>query len=338
MSAGPPLGQPWCANIGSNPNINRDPPPPPLNVVQGSAPPASGGQAFIERQQSPIYGPPVPIGVAPSFGIAPPFGAGIGLGMLPPMPFMDPFMYGGGGPLAPIRSGNFIPGAQGGIGFGLHAAGGMPFPPPPPGALATGVVPAFAPAAPLWAGGGLAYGNVPTVAGGAMGGMMGGMISPMVGMGGMGIPGYRPAPMAMDGNGGAPPQPEQGDITQIPGGVPPGITHVEAGEHTIFIQIKGNVCPWLSPGAQFLTEVLNISSSTGLNRLIQICNNNAGSDDCENLAITECIELGNGLWEKGQTFKYGDAVARVLTMKDAGWDNKRNRTGGQSLHIWLHRI
>lgn len=227
-----------------------------------------------------------------------------------------------------------MPGAHGGIGFGLHAAGGMPFPPPPPGALSTGVVPAFAPTAPLWSTGGLAFGNIPAVAGGIMPPMM-----PMMGGIGMGLPGYRPAPVAVDGNLGAgPPQPEQGDVTQIPGGVPPGVTHVEASEHTLFVQIKGNVCPWLSPGAQFVTEMFNISSSTGLNRLIQVCNNNASADDCENMAITECIELGNGLWEKGQTFKYGDAVARVLTMKDAGWDNTRNRTGGQSLHIWLHRI
>ena len=106
MSAGPPLGQPWCVNVGNNPNINRDPPPPPLNVVQGvSSSAAAGGQVVVEHQQAPIYGPPVPIGIAPPIGIVPPFGTGIGLGMLPSVPFMDPFMYGGGGPLAPIRSG-----------------------------------------------------------------------------------------------------------------------------------------------------------------------------------------------------------------------------------------
>lgn len=103
MSAGPPLGQPWCANVGNNPNINRDPPPPPLNVVQGGPPAAAGGHIVVEHQQAPIYGPPVPIGIAPPVGIVPPFGVGVGLGMLPP--FMDPFMYGCGGPLAPIRSG-----------------------------------------------------------------------------------------------------------------------------------------------------------------------------------------------------------------------------------------
>ena len=109
MSAGPPLGQPWCTNVGSNPNINREPPPPPLNVVQGSAsvpaPAAAGGQVVVEHQIAPIYSPPVPIGIAPPVGLIPPFGAGFGQGMLPPVPFMDPFMYGGGGPLAPIRTG-----------------------------------------------------------------------------------------------------------------------------------------------------------------------------------------------------------------------------------------
>ncbi|KAF2134490.1 hypothetical protein P153DRAFT_362256 [Dothidotthia symphoricarpi CBS 119687] len=158
-------------------------------------------------------------------------------------------------------------------------------------------------------------------------------------MGGGGMyPHDRPAPMFVDGNGGPPAQPEQGEITAIAGGVAPGITLVESAEHTIVVQVKGNVCPWLSPGAQFPVERFQMASTTGLNRLIQVCNNGAPADDCENMAVTECIELGNGLWEKGQTFKYNDAVSRVLTLKDAGWDNKRNRQGGQSLHLWSHRI
>lgn len=229
-----------------------------------------------------------------------------------------------------------MPGAHGGIGFGLHAAGGMPFPPPPPGALGTGVVPPFAPMNPFMSSVGLGFGNVPAMAGG----MMAPMMPMMGGMGGMGLPpaGYRPAPIAIDGNGGANTDPVQADVTQIAGGVPPGATHVEAAEHTLFIQIKGNVCPWLSPCAQLMTEMMHISSSTGLNRLIQVCNNGASPEDTENMAVSECIELGNGLWEKGQTFKYNDAVSRVLTMKDAGWDNTRNRTGGQSLHLWLHQL
>ena len=353
MSAGPPLGHPWLANVGNNPNINRDPPPPPLHAgpgAQAPPPPAAAGhqQVVVEQQHAPVYGPPVPIGIAgPPLGFAPPFGVGLGIGAFPPLVpppigVMDPFLFGGGyfgnggGPLAPIRAGNFLPGAHAGIGFGLHA-GGMPFPPPPPGAIA-GVVPPFAPAAPLWApGGGLAFGNVP-----AMGVGVGGVIPPMIGVGGMmgaAAPMQaRPAPIVHDGNMGFPAQPEQQEITQIAGGIPPGVALVEAAEHSIIIQIKGNVCPWLSPGAQFQVEPLALASTTGLNRLIQVCNNGASAEDCENMAITECIELGNGLWEKGQTFKYNDAVSRVLTMKDAGWDNTRNRTGGQSLHLWLHRI
>jgi hypothetical protein len=350
MSGGPPLGQPWLANVGNNPNINREPPPPPINAgsapQQPQAPPAAAGgqqQIVVEQQHNPIYGPPLPIGIGgPAFGIAPPFCVGIGAfpPVFPPVGVMDPFMMMGGGPpygggpLGPIRTGNFLPGAHHGIGFGLHGANGVPFPPPPPGAIA-GMVAPFAPAAPLWAGGGLAFGNIP-----AMGGVMpmGGMM-----MGGM-MPGmagsqhFRPAPMVHDGNFGFQNQPAQEDPTQIAGGIPPGVALIESAEHTIFMRIQGNICPWLSPGTQLHMEPLAAASTTGLNRLIQICNGCPPADELENMAVTECIELGSGLWEKGQTFKYNDAVSRVLTMKDAGWDNTRNRSSGQTLHLWGHRV
>lgn len=342
-------GGPWLANVANNPNINREPPPPPLNAPPAGVPhAAAGAQVVVEQhQQNPIYSPPIPVGIGgPAFGGLPPFGVGVGIGAFPPIypPFvpagaMDPAFFGMAhgmqGFLAPIRTGNFLPGAHHGIGFGLHAGGGVPFPPPPPGAIA-GVVPPFAPATPLWAGGGLAYGNVPAVGvGGVMaGGMMPGMM-PNMGGGAMHT---RPAPMAHDGNMGFPAQPPQQEPTQIAGGIPPGVTLIESAEHTIVIHLKGQVCPWLSPGASFLTEPLAFGSSTGLNRLIQVLNDGKPDDQCENMAITECIELGNGMWEKGQTFKYNDAVSRVLTMKDAGWDNTRNRTNGQSLHLWCHRI
>ncbi|KAF1916073.1 hypothetical protein BDU57DRAFT_214400 [Ampelomyces quisqualis] len=330
---------PHHANIANNPNINRNPPPPPLNAPHQGAQPQ---QVVVEQhhQQAPIYGPPVGIGISgpAAFGIAPPFGVGVGIGAFPP-PIYPPFGFAGGamdpamfgvahgmqGPLAPIRTGNFLPGAHHGIGFGLHGAGGVPFPPPPPGAIA-GVVPPFMPAAPLWNGGALAFGNVP-VHGVGMG-MMGGANTMHT----------RPAPVVHDGNMGFPAQPEQQDVTQISGGIPPGVVMVESAEHSIALWIKGNVCPWLSPGAQFQIECLAFGSTTGLNRVIQVLNDGKPDAECENMAVTECIELGNGMWEKGQTFKYNDAVSRVLTMKDAGWDNKRNRAGGQSLHLWCHRI
>jgi hypothetical protein len=35
-------------------------------------------------------------------------------------------------------------------------------------------------------------------------------------------------------------------------------------------------------------------------------------------------------WEKGQTFKYNDAVSRLYSSKDAGWDDTRTRAGGKS--------
>ncbi|EMD66679.1 hypothetical protein GGP41_008087 [Bipolaris sorokiniana] len=341
MSAGPPPGHPWPVNVGNNPNINRDPPPPPIHGFGGpipqaplapvpaaapSAPAVAAGpaQVVVEQQHhhNPIYGPPLPIGI----GAFPP--------VLPhPLGLMDPFLL-GGGPLAPIRTGNFLPNAQYGIGFGLHATG-VAFPPPPPSAMA-GVLQPFAAPAPLWnpTAAGLAFGNVPA-AGVAV------VVPPLMnvmGAGGAATQHHRPAPLFHDGNNGHHAQPAQADVSQIAGGIPPGVMLVESAEHTIFMRITGNVCPWLSPGASFGIEQLAAASTTGLNRLIQICHDGVPEEELEGTAITECIELGNGLWEKGQTFRYNDAVSKVLTLKDAGWDNTRNRVGGNSLHLWGHRV
>jgi hypothetical protein len=350
MSAGPPFGHPWPVNVGNNPNINRDPPPLPVGAPIPQAPPAPApapaaaaagpAQVVVEQQyHNPIYGPPLPIGIAPPFSID----IGAFPPVFPPLGIMDPLFVGGagfmppppgGGPLAPIRTGNFLPNAQYGIGFGLNVQG-VPFPPPPPGAV-PGVLPPFAPAAPLWTAAGaagLAFGNVPAAAGGVVAPV------PMV-MNAMGAASQhqRPAPLFHDGNHGHHAQPAQADVSQIAGGIPAGVMLVESAEHTIFIRITGNVCPWLSPGASFAVEQLAAASTTGLNRLIQICNDGIPEDELEGTAVTECIELGNGLWEKGQTFRYNDAVSKVLTMKDAGWDNTRNRVGGNSLHLWGHRV
>ncbi|EMD97273.1 hypothetical protein COCC4DRAFT_197757 [Bipolaris maydis ATCC 48331] len=356
MSAGPPPGHPWPVNVGNNPNINRDPPPPPIHGLGGpipqappapvpaAAPAAAAGpaQVVVEQQHhhNPIYGPPLPIGIAPPLDI--------GIGAFPPVPphpplgLVDPFFLGGGftpggGPLAPIRTGNFLANAQYGIGFGLHSTG-VAFPPPPPGAVA-GVLQPFAAPAPLWSpapAAGLAFGNVPAV--GGVVARVPPLVNVVVGAGGAATQHHRPAPLFHDGNNGHHAQPAQADVSQIAGGIPPGVMLVESAEHTIFMRITGNVCPWLSPGALFGIEQLAAASTTGLNRLIQICHDGAPEEELEGAAVTECIELGNGLWEKGQTFRYNDAVSKVLTLKDAGWDNTRNRVGGNSLHLWGHRV
>jgi hypothetical protein len=133
---------------------------------------------------------------------------------------------------------------------------------------------------------------------------------------------------------GPPPQP-QPDITVVSGGVPPGVTNVAAEEYTIVIHIKGMLPPWTTPGQPLHCESLSLDSTTSLNRLIQVCREN---EDCEGWAITECIELGSGVWEKGITFVYGTPTAITGTLKGVGWTNARNRHGGQSLHIFCHKV
>ena len=244
-------------------------------------------------------------------------GMGMGMGMMGMPMGMTP------GSLAPPRLGAYMKyphlAGYGGLGFGGMGYGGLGFPPPPLGM--GGVVPPFAPGNPLWAGGALGMGM-------GMGGL--GMYP------GFGLFGERPPPVVQDsGTNNGPVPPAQPDITVIPGGVPPGVTNVAADEYTIVILIRANIEPWIHGIQPLSCEALNIDSNSSLNRLIQVCREN---QDCEGWAITECIELGNGYWEKGITFTYGSPTAITGTLKGVGWTNARNRHGGQSLHIFCHKV
>lgn len=273
---------------------------------------------------------------------------GLGLGMGMPLPFGPSLGFGGvqsAGPLAPPRMPWNTPGLLGNPST-QHGAcvPGMPWlgfercldgPPVPP--EVAGCVPPFAPGQPLWSGGG-----IPGLGGMGVGmgmGMMGMGMGMGVGMGmgaGMGFwPGmHRPAPGIMT-EALAEAQPPQGEITSLPGGVPPGMTLVESTEHTIVHLLKGPVFPWLNHGMPMEVEVLYVSCSTSINRLIQVCNDN---QDCEGYGVSEVHEMVNGQWEKGQTFVYDEPMSMVLTLGDAGWNKERNRPGGRSLHIYFHKV
>ncbi|KAF2797707.1 hypothetical protein K505DRAFT_414863 [Melanomma pulvis-pyrius CBS 109.77] len=336
----PPFGHPWLADVGRNPNINRDPPPPPVDgVVPGAAPPGHilvngpSAQPQVVMQAAPAANavlvdagmPPVGIGFAPpgmGYGLdpyGPGYGLGMGLGMGVGMGMGMGYNSGG---LAPPQLGAYMKyphlSGYGGMGYGgLGYGAGLGFPPPPLG-MGGMAPPPFAPGNPLWAGGGM--GGL----GMGMGGMYGGLF------------GEQPAPGVHDnGHNNGPVPPTQPDITVVSGGVPAGVTNVAAEEYTIVIRIKTHIEPWLQPMQPMVCESLNIDSSTSLNRLIQVCRENL---ECEGWAITECIELGNGLWEKGITFIYGTPTAITGTLKGVGWTNARNRVGGQSLHIYCHKV
>lgn len=263
-------------------------------------------------------------------GPIPPPMMGMGYGM--PMPFGPMFPFGhiqSAGPLAPPRLPWNTPGLMGNPSTSYGACvPGIPwlgFPggdvlPEPPGT--NGCIPPFIPGAPLWS-----AGAIPAV-GTGMGMPVG------FGMGGFWPGMHRPAPPVIT-EAVAPEQPKQGDITSLPGGVPPGATLVQPDAHSIVHVLKGPHMPWLNHSMPMEVEILYVSCSTSINRLIQVCNNN---QDCEGWGLSECHEMVNGTWEKGQTFVYGEPMSMVLTLGDAGFDKKRNRPGGKSLHVYLHKI
>lgn len=348
----PPLGESWFPNVGGNIAMNREPVPPSFDPPQPPPMPEAAPEANGEEQRNfPTQQHYLPgVALAHSFG---PFLPPMGLGMSMPMPF-GPFGLGGmgmgmgmghiqsAGPLAPPRLPWNTPGLLGNPStqYGANVPG-MPWvgypqnldgPPAPPNL--GGCVPPFAPGVPLWCGGTIPGLGMMSIGGGlGLGGT--GMLGMNLGMG-MGFwPGmHRPAPGVIT-EAVAPEQPKQGDITNLPGGVPPGATFVESTQHTIVNVLKGPHFPWLNHGMPMEVEILYMSSSTGINRLIEVCNNN---QDCEGYGISEVHEMVNGQWEKGQTFLYGDPMSVVLTLGDAGWNNERNRPGGRSLHVYFHKV
>lgn len=313
----------------------------------------------------------LPGGFPFGMGMAPPPMMNMGMGM--PLPFGPfggiGFGLGGiqsAGPLAEPRNPWNTPGLMGNPSTtrgacvpGAPSVGFAPadMPPPPLGIDPT-IVPPFMPGELTWAGAGISPAVVAPGHGFGLGGMGMGL---SVGMGmGMGMPGMgmgfgglgglglwpgmqQPAPaMITEASGNV--QPVQEDPTTVAGGVPPGATHIESAEHAIIHLLKAPAgldptypfYPWLNHGNPMEVEILHVGCSTGLNRMIQVCMP-MGQTDCNGWAITECHEMVSGIWEKGQTFVYDDAVSKVLTIGDAGWNNQRNRPGGQSLHIYLHR-
>ncbi|KAF1963516.1 hypothetical protein CC80DRAFT_530364 [Byssothecium circinans] len=358
----PPLGQPWLINGGANVNFDRDPPPPPITVESLPPGPQPQVQQQMHLQQGiPTAIPAIGVGVGlappPMMGMPMPFspfgglGFGMGMGMGMGMPGIQ-----SAGPLGVPRNPWNTPGLMGNpstrLGACVPGAPGMGFPPadappPPPGIEVGGPVAAFAQGVPLLGmGGGVGSGFVAPGHGMGMGMPMGmGMMGMGMGMGMGGLwGGQRPAPAMITEATGLE-QPMQNDITEVPGGIPPGVTHVESAEHTIVHLLKAPLdvpntypfYPWLNHGNPMEVEILHLSSVTGMNRMIQICLRDV-NDDPAGWAISECHEMVNGIWEKGQTFVFDEAMSRVLTIKDAGWDNKRNRPGGQSLHIFAHRV
>ncbi|KAF2734701.1 hypothetical protein EJ04DRAFT_563983 [Polyplosphaeria fusca] len=259
---GPPIGVPWIRDVGDNPNIARDEPPPPL--YSGYPP------HMVGIDSSPA---PEPVTVPrPTIYSGPPI-----LG-----PSMSPVMFGGAGFGAP--------------GFAWH--GGAP-----------GILPM-----------------------GGFGGGFGGGFNHFGGFGGFPFGG---APVGAGFFGPIPP--DQTDPSQFSGGHLPGVTVFESDSHTVIGWVKSEIEPWLlPPGSPVTVEWIHVDSHWSIDRLIKSLRGR--ESDLPGWTVSEIREdPHSGMWVKGNSYAFGFGPASNNTLADVYWDKNRNRIGGGSLHVYLHR-
>jgi hypothetical protein len=258
---GPPIGTPWPVDVGQNPNIARDEPPPPLY---------DGFPPHMISINPPRVAVPPPTISAPAIPAIPRFYG-------PPPP---PMMFGNSA--AATAYGFTAPG------FAWNS--GACIPP-------------------------RAFGGMP----------------------GLGFDGF--------GFGGAPVGPEffgavpeaQTDPSQFPGGHVPGVTVVESDAHTIIGWVKSPVEPWvLPPGTPVDVEWIHVDSHWSVDRLIKALRGREA--DLPGWNVTEVREdRATGMWAQGSSYSYGFGPSQNCSLADVNWDKSRNRVGGCSLHVYLHR-
>lgn len=317
---------------GNNPNINRDPVPPPIQP--GELPPSGAIPIQIVNDAPEAAPAAAAAGVTIFNGAAPMAGAplslinGIIAGAPPPYstipPFMGPGMFGMGGfgmtpqgfppapnpgcGVSPLPAGGF--GYSGmGMGYGMSMGMGMGMPPP-------------------FAAGGMPWTARP------------GFMPPMGPMGMMGGWGFGQPPLPfIDGEGGGvgPVPAAQNDPTVRSGGDIPGHTVVQPAETTSVFRILTNCLPWEHAGMQLQVEPMQFDSGWTLNRVIQAMRK--PHDDCQGWAITDCLEAGQGRWTKGMTYVYGSQHATEMSLGMVGMGPNRNRNGSrEKLYVICHRV
>ncbi|KAI9816610.1 MAG: hypothetical protein M1827_001743 [Pycnora praestabilis] len=115
---------------------------------------------------------------------------------------------------------------------------------------------------------------------------------------------------------------------------PPGASYLQDDRTCkVHIVTAGFPAPYEGERLEFGFNIKKVAISTPLKDLIRMAG--AKGDDPAKNGITECIEVGNGVWRKGTTIWSKDERAKK-TMKDIGWDESRGTTR-RPIYLFVHR-
>lgn len=120
------------------------------------------------------------------------------------------------------------------------------------------------------------------------------------------------------------------NMTNSTGGVgcEPGYNYFFPSEHTkVHVFKTGDTAPWQIPANVTIPfHACHVPTNTTLGQLLK--GFGAINPDPEMNKIFECHQGGNGRWYKGMMFRGDNDKDMAKTMKDVGWDAKRNGLPG----------
>ncbi len=100
-------------------------------------------------------------------------------------------------------------------------------------------------------------------------------------------------------------------------------------KHTVLHVVAGGHLPWDHPGTSFGFTRHKVPCSMTVKELIRQLGATKGGDDKN--GITECLEVGGGVWIKGSSFFQKDDKSKQ-SLGAIGWDESR---GKERKPVWI---
>ncbi|KAI9841670.1 MAG: hypothetical protein M1837_000464 [Sclerophora amabilis] len=124
--------------------------------------------------------------------------------------------------------------------------------------------------------------------------------------------------------------PQLVQVNAEPADLRPGMGYIFPSKHTTLYVIEGGFKPYENPGAEFDFIIYRAPCGLKVRELLERLGATEG-DDTEN-GVTECLEIGDGLWDKGiSSFKSEDSSQQ--TLEHFGWNEERGKGGNPP--VWL---
>ena len=103
----------------------------------------------------------------------------------------------------------------------------------------------------------------------------------------------------------------------------------EREAHTLIHFFLDEVKPWESPGGSYTWAAFTVPTMMTVKQLIRQLGRRNSNVELD--GISECIELGDGVWLRGSSFKLGDSNADQ-TLEALGWTEAR---GTVNKPVWI---